>query len=684
MSEEKKTGMRKGAFAVRCIDSVLLAGLALFFFLNPSFYQNKPADADTAVIHAGRIVYVLVLSAGGFAAVWMPNPLKGKVKDRVGILLSFLTMPLVVFPLEYANIRTHMLPSDVFVMIGEKKLLLTGAVIFLFFCWFLVIGGVWQRAAMLLSILVCVFGVVNYYVYAFRGVPLLASDLTVLQTAMNVAGDYDYRLDYYTFSLLLFTVFWCCVLSFSGKKKAFRNWKVRVGVLAAVLVLTIITDRVYLHTKFLRQHGVSFNTFKPQKSFAKNGTILTFIRSIQMMNVEPPEGYSPDQTKKLMSKYTGKKGSGVQPNIIIVMDEAFCDLQASLDFETDVEVCPFFSSLRENTIRGKLYVSSYGGRTANTEYEVLTEDSMAFLPGGSTPYQIFIKQPMPNLDSTLEKEGYSHTVGMHPYMPSGYNRKKVYELFGFDNLLFLEAFEGASTVGGRVSDDADVDKIIQEYEEARKESDAPFFIHNVTMQNHSPYEVPAEQLGDPVHILADGSYPDAESYLTLIRKSDQAFEKLVGYFENIEEPTVILFYGDHQPRLSDDFCRMAYGKTMDDMEGEELLQYYDSNYVIWANFDIEEKEMDISSNYLIPIMKQATGMGLTGYEEFLLQLHEKVPVVSLNGCIDRDGVFYREINKSSPWYEDLLEYNYYVYNHLLDDNNRVDSFFEDCDDEKAA
>lgn len=134
MSEEKKTGMRKGAFAVRCIDSVLLAGLALFFFLNPSFYQNKPADADTAVIHAGRIVYVLVLSAGGFAAVWMPNPLKGKVKDRVGILLSFLTMPLVVFPLEYANIRTHMLPPDVFVMIGEKKLLLTGAVIFLFFC----------------------------------------------------------------------------------------------------------------------------------------------------------------------------------------------------------------------------------------------------------------------------------------------------------------------------------------------------------------------------------------------------------------------------------------------------------------------------------------------------------------------------------------------------------------------
>ncbi|HCI74517.1 MAG TPA: arylsulfatase, partial [Lachnospiraceae bacterium] len=149
------------------------------------------------------------------------------------------------------------------------------------------------------------------------------------------------------------------------------------------------------------------------------------------------------------------------------MDEAFTDMQAYMDFETDKEVCPFFSGLKENTIRGLLYVSSYGGRTANTEYEVLTGDSVGFVPPSSTPYQLYIDSPMPNLDAALENQGYRHTVGMHPYRPSGYNRENVYRLFGFDHLIFLDQFPDAELIYGKVSDDADVDRIITEYEAAK-------------------------------------------------------------------------------------------------------------------------------------------------------------------------------------------------------------------------
>ena len=81
---------------------------------------------------------------------------------------------------------------------------------------------------------------------------------------------------------------------------------------------------------------------------------------------------------------------------------------------------------------------------------------------------------MPNLDATLENQGYRHTVGMHPYKPSGYNRRTVYELFGFDRLLFEDEFAGAEEVYGRVSDLADIDRVIAEYEEAKKESCARY------------------------------------------------------------------------------------------------------------------------------------------------------------------------------------------------------------------
>ena len=148
------------------------------------------------------------------------------------------------------------------------------------------------------------------------------------------------------------------------------------------------------------------------------------------------------------------------------------------------------------------------------------------------------------------------------------------------------------------------------------------------------------------------------------------------YFEQTDDPTVIVFFGDHQPSLPNDFYRMAYGKTKSEMDGEEGMQFYHSNYVIWANFDIEEKEMDLSANYLAPVMKQAAGMELTGYDRFLLALHEELPVVTLNGYWDRDGKFYEQLkDSSSPYYDQLQEYDMLVYNHLFDKDHRNDAFY---------
>ena len=197
------------------------------------------------------------------------------------------------------------------------------------------------------------------------------------------------------------------------------------------------------------------------------------------------------------------------------------------------------------------------------------------------------------------------------------------------------------------------------------------------MQNHSPYTAPADELGDPVHVVAEESYPDVDTYLTEIRKSDQALEKLVSYFKEVDEPTVIVFFGDHQPKLADEFYQMVYGKTMDEMTGEEVMQFYHSNYLIWANFDIEEQEIDLSSNYLIPVMKEAVGMELTGYDQFLLELRKELPIVSLNGYWDTDGTYYEDVNdKESPWYDRLQQYDLLVYNHLFGKNDRIDGFFE--------
>lgn len=362
---------------------------------------------------------------------------------------------------------------------------------------------------------------------------------------------------------------------------------------------------------------------------------------------------------------------------MIIMDEAFADLQAIGGFETSEEVTPFFHSLKENTVRGDMYVSVFGGKTANTEFEVLTGNSVAFLPASSTPYQLFIKEKLPSLAYTLKAQGYQGNIAMHPYRPNGYNRMKVYPLLGFDRFLDRDHFQDPKLVRKFISDDADFERIILEYEQAKARSDAPFFLFNVTMQNHSGYDEDYDNF--PIHIkITDEAFQDdqAERYLNLLHLSDQALEQLIHYFEKVEEPTVVVFFGDHQPGLPNKFYKKLLepaGKTGD----EKQMEKYKVPYIIWANYDIEEREdVTISANYLSTLMMQSTGMDMTGYSRFQAEASKEIPVLTVNGYYGADGTFYKVRDKKSPYYKTLQKYSCLQYNNMFDKGNRVEGFFE--------
>ncbi len=656
--------------------SALLAGLFLFFICHPSFYTKVVENEGLKLTsyYKKRMLFAAVGTAFGIVLIWKGSRLSEK-QTRWAAAALFLATPLFcVFTLEYSNIMKNRFLWQVITGLGIKKFAASVlALAMLLFC-LLIITNSYRWSAFLLSLVICVFGVANYFVYSLRGIPILASDLTIAETALNVAGDYEYRLNYSAFSLIFTTVLWYLLLAWPGKVKVMKKKMRFVGIAAMVLVAGIFM-RTFIYSKVF---SVSLNTCNPHKSYKGNGSVLTFIRSIQLMIVEKPEGYSVAKAEEIAADYPGG-GEDNTPNVIIVMDEAFTDLQALSYFETSEDPVPFYHSLKENAIKGQMYVSSFGGKTANTEFEVLTGNSIAFLPPSATPYQIFVKSELPNLNTALKNLGYDNTVGMHPFKATSYNRKLVYKLFGFDKQLFIDDFDEAGTARGTrhlISDDADIDRVIQEYEEARKAGDAPFFIHNVTMQNHSPYEDDPGTLGDIITAEAKYSYSDVETFLTLMHKSDEALEKLVSYFEKVEEPTVILFFGDHQPGLNDEFYTKLLGKSTEALSDEQLMEKYHTPYVIWANYDIEEKEMDISSNYLASIMKEAVGIRLSGYDQFLLKLREELPVLSLNGYWDKNGMFYKVEDDSSPYYEKIQEYNILQYNNMFDGDHRLENFFD--------
>ncbi|MCR5282051.1 MAG: LTA synthase family protein, partial [Lachnospiraceae bacterium] len=385
------------------------------------------------------------------------------------------------------------------------------------------------KGGMILTLLLMlVFTVADICAQSFRGVPLLAPDLMIAGTALSVADRFHFSPDthlkiFMTADVLgIFLVgFFPANVKFHGKGR--RN--------QAIIAAFLIAGCVYLFgfSGLLEQAGVTVSHFNPQKSYASNGAVLTFIRSGQMAVLQKPEGYTEEKADAILADYVDAYLQDDQtykkPNVIVMMNEAFSDVQSvGKGFETNEEVMPFIKSLTENTVKGTAYSSVFGGYTANSEYEFLTGLSMEDL-GGVAPFQFLIKKPMESLVTDLKAEGYGGLSAMHPFLRDGYQRPLAYENLGFSTYLGLEDIEDRehTLLRGYVSDASDVDELIRMYEEAKKENDGPVFLYNVTMQNHSPYD------GDYADLPKDIQVSDQEvrskvltNYLNLIRCSDAA------------------------------------------------------------------------------------------------------------------------------------------------------------------
>lgn len=578
--------------------------------------------------------------------------------------------------------------------------LLTSLVFFL--------SGRMNLGLLLPQLFMAVLGTVNYFVLSFRQSPILPWDIASAGTALAVADHFSFT---FTPRLILVLAGYLLLILFSLKVniRLKKQWGKRAVGTAAAVVLSVLYVLCMQNDDIMNYLDVYEMPFTQDYTYEQNGFFVSFLVNTKYLKVEKPEGYSAEAADAILEKadagekklarsmqdamnalnhsnrnaasaarpavnQTSEMQNSEKPNIIVIMNEAFSDLSVIGDFETSEDYMPFFRSLygSENTISGNVHVSVLGGNTANTEFEFLTGDTMAFLPTGSIPYQQFISDELPALPSILQDYGYTAT-GLHPYISSGWKREEIYPLLGFEDCLFSSDFIYKSRLRGYVTDSSAFKQVIKEYE--AKESDAPFFSFLVTMQNHGGYSKEWEDFERTITVqgMDDLDLPRINAYLTLIKKTDDAFKALISYFENTDEKTIILMFGDHQPNVETCFLEELYGKDYDELTEEELALRYQTPFVLWANYDIEEAEnVDISANYLSTLLMDAAGLEKTPYQKFLSSLRESVPVLTANFCIDAEGNFYS--GNDFEKLEDVLKnYEIIQYNHLFDEKNRDDS-----------
>lgn len=548
------------------------------------------------------------------------------------------------------------------------------------------------RPAFFLSgVFVILFGVVNYFVDSFRGYGIVYMDVYAVRTAADVAGDYSYRLDSSFWLGLLTGAVGLVLAGVAGGRgcapKGKRDFLTSAGGIAFAVLFF-----VWMNFGGVFFDGVNGLTWDHNIGMAEYGYLLYAAANAGEAKIDPPEGYSVERVREILGRYhddgtlaretpgygASEDGStltrGKQPpNLIMIMNESFSDLESLGRFRTDRPYLSFFRSIQENAIRGTLHSSVYGGYTANSEFEFLTGCTKAFLPGN--PYLQYIRDEIPTLIGNIKgQEGYRNAVAVHPYHASGYNRNRVYPLFSFDEFLSLEDFSDGTFVRDYISDESDYQMLEKLYEQ--KEEGTSLCLFNVTMQNHSGYKNTKYTFEEPVKITNISLQQEAEQYLSLMRLSDQALLGLLEYFEGVDEPVMIVLFGDHQPHLSDYFYKKVMGQMPDQLSAEDAMKRYEVPFLIWANYDIEEREIENTSiNYLSALMMEAAGLELSDFQKFLLDMYQEIPSISANGYYDRDGKLHSIREKNGPAKKWLEEYEIVQYNYIFDRENRLDEYF---------
>lgn len=502
----------------------------------------------------------------------------------------------------------------------------------------------------------------NAYLYIFRGNALTPSDLLSIKTAVSFVDDYSLLPNapmLYGLALtgILILSVWC-LPEIQPKCHFFRH-----AATIAAFTFALLIAGSQLSAYYWENTGAHYNGF-----------LLNFFLQGKTVFISEPDGYQNNTIQALEHRYAQEsKSDSSTPDIIVIMNESFADLEVfKNDLSTNQEVTPFIDSLQENTVRGYLYGSVFGGSTANSEYEFLTGNSMAFFPQGSIVYQQYIQDDPYSLLSVLKHMGYK-CVAMHPFRKEGWMRNTVYPTLGFDEAYFLEDFPQDHLIREYVSDQSMFSYLIDYHN--RHEENTPLFLFGITIQNHGGYT----DADYESQILLEGysaAYPEAEQYLSLIHETDKAVQQLISYYSAVQRDVVILFFGDHMPKIENAFYEELNGGPFDTLDSQMLKQKVP--FFIWTNYSIEDQTIPCSSiNYLPVYLLNAAGISLPPYFQFLEETNSVIPAINALGFYSPAAGRFLPLNQAgNPEAEAIQNYHILQYNNVFDTKNRSVQFFK--------
>ena len=530
------------------------------------------------------------------------------------------------------------------------------------------------------------FSFINTMKIAYRDDPLVPNDIALYREAIAAAGGYSLELDWGALGIIFGSLGFFLILGWMVKKTGFD-----VGVRTLVVGLVLFA----MSASFSGWYGSRDLYFSIKKTESNNmtkvynelGFTYCFLYNFSAYPVDKPETFDKETAEAWASEPMEAVVPEKKPHIIFVMNEAFYDIANHARMASAyIDPLEHFNAIAasDRSVSGNIVVPNFGGGTANTEFDILTGmQTNMITESGPSAFRVVHKDTI-SLARLLEDQGYQ-SFFLHPGDSWFYNRQNVYRMFGMEDQIFRDAFTEEDYTGDNLSwvkDDACADKFIEEFERRIAESDEPVFTYMVTIQNHTAYnnnkygsfQFPWVWTPAPIEYMAQ-EYLSV--YLEGLRDADAMLGKLTEYFEQLNEPVILAFYGDHLPNLGADYLTykelgIEVGKT-DTVEN--TLRTYSPPFVVWANqaasdstdyLALKEQlelghEETMSANFLGSTVLQLAGFsGLDPYFDFLNETRDVVPVIWKGNYLLKDGTYTKELDeKTSALVDRLRNWEYY-------------------------
>ncbi len=503
-------------------------------------------------------------------------------------------------------------------------------------------------ASLLFTVLMGALAISNYYKIFFKGEHFVIWDLWNASAAMGVASDLKIPITLGVIATVLIVIV-CNIYAFKKRTELNSKSLSKKSFMLSTVSVVLLYVCVAMPNAILAQYN-----YEPSKNYQENGFLPALINDIRHSFVTKPADYSKDMIEKIVNQYPiDDQTTTIKPNIIVIMNEAFSDLKTidpTIEFTQD----PLYYYNNDPRIqKGHLLTSIYGGYTANTEFEFLTGHSMAFLPNGSVAYEHYVNET--NCDAIvqdLKKQDYD-TIAIHPYYRYFWARDRVYPCFGFDQFYAIDDFINPEKNDFFIKDVSVEKKIIEQFEE---KGDNPLFTFSVTMENHVPHTSNSTPHIFPTTNLSPSLYDTVAGYVSNVSHADQMFENLVNYFEQQDEPTIIIMFGDHQPSFSTQLVKDF-----------EYNHNYMTTYMAYANFDTNVELPSLTSaNFLSAYMYQMAGLPMPFYQMVNYEHAQLFSAYNAYSTIDLLGNTYLNYeDMPTTLQEAYMNHRYLMYDQLF-------------------